>query len=136
MDSFLNIGISLSTLPSNTLSQNPSLCLFITQCRYILNFLLLLWRPFTHAFFFYTPSLLQKQLRRYPSPLPQAFYIFIYLGCAGSFLMHRLLSGCGARASHCTGFSCCGARTLGCTGFRSCSSQALELQLSSCGSRV
>ena len=30
------------------------------------------------------------------------------------------LSGRGARASHCSGFSCCGAQALGCTGFGSC----------------
>ena len=31
---------------------------------------------------------------------------------------------CGARASHCGGFSCCGAWALGCMGFSSCSRQA------------
>ena len=30
------------------------------------------------------------------------------------------LSGRGARASHCSGFSCCGAQALGCAGFGSC----------------
>ena len=44
------------------------------------------------------------------------------LGCVGSsllcagFLWLRLAGAtlrCGARASHCGGFSCCGARTLG-----------------------
>ena len=35
---------------------------------------------------------------------------------------------CGARASHCFGFSCCGARGLG--------SRALERRLSSCGARA
>ena len=47
---------------------------------------------------------------------------------------------CGARASHCGGFSCCGARALGARasvvvahGLSSCGSQALERRLSSCG---
>ena len=40
---------------------------------------------------------------------------------------------CGARASHCGGFSCCGAWALGRVGFSSCGSRALECRLSSCG---
>ena len=47
---------------------------------------------------------------------------------------------CGARASHCGGFSCCGARALGmwasvvvACGLSSCGSRALEYRLSSCG---
>ena len=47
---------------------------------------------------------------------------------------------CGARASHCGGFSCCGARALGtrasvvvARGLSSCGSRALEHRLSSCG---
>ena len=47
---------------------------------------------------------------------------------------------CGARASHCGGFSCCGARALGArasvvvaVGLSSCGSRALECRLSSCG---
>ena len=47
---------------------------------------------------------------------------------------------CGARASHCGGFSCCGARALGAwasvvvaCGLSSCGSQAVERRLSSCG---
>ena len=50
---------------------------------------------------------------------------------------------CGARASHCRGFSCCGARALGAQasvvvarGLSSCGLWALELRLSSCGSRA
>ena len=50
---------------------------------------------------------------------------------------------CGARASHCRGFSCCGARALGAQasvvvarGLSSCGLQALELRLSSCGARA
>ena len=47
------------------------------------------------------------------------FYLFI-LGCAGSSLLHELfasygeqglLSSCGARSSHCSGFSGCKAQT-------------------------
>ena len=50
---------------------------------------------------------------------------------------------CGARASHCGGFSCYGARALGprasvvvARGLSSCGSWALEHRLSSCGSRA
>ena len=50
---------------------------------------------------------------------------------------------CGARASHCGGFSCCGARALGAQasvvvarGLSSCGSRTLECRLSSCGSRA
>ena len=41
--------------------------------------------------------------------------LFIY-GCAGSSLLHGILSSCGAQASHCSGFSCCWAWALGHTG--------------------
>ena len=50
---------------------------------------------------------------------------------------------CGARASHCGGFSCCGARALGARasvvvahGLSSCDLQAVESRLSSCGARA
>ena len=50
---------------------------------------------------------------------------------------------CGARASHCGGFSCCGARALGAQAsavaarrLSSCGSWALERRLSSCGARA
>ena len=50
---------------------------------------------------------------------------------------------CGARASHCGGFSCCGARALGAQasivvarGLSSCGSRALGRRLSSCGTRA
>ena len=50
---------------------------------------------------------------------------------------------CGARASHCGGFSCCGAQALGVRAsvvvayeLSSCGSQALELRLSSCGAQA
>ena len=46
--------------------------------------------------------------------------LFIY-GCAGSSLLHGILSSCGAQASHCSGFSCCWV-------------WALAHRLSSCGS--
>ena len=61
---------------------------------------------------------------------------FLFLRRAGATLC------CGARASHCGGFSC-GAGALGtqasvvvARGFSSCGSQALEHRLSSCGSRA
>ena len=51
--------------------------------------------------------------------------------------------GCGARASHCGGFSCCEAWALGTQasvvaahGLSSCGSWALECRLSSCGARA
>ena len=75
-------------------------------------------------------------------------YLFIY-GCVGSSLLRAGVlqlqqAGaslrCGARASHCGGFSCCGAPALGtwasvvaACGLSSCGSQALERRLSSCG---
>ena len=49
---------------------------------------------------------------------------------------------CGARASHCGGFSCCGARALGAWalvvahGLSSYGSRALEHRLSSCDARA
>ena len=50
---------------------------------------------------------------------------------------------CGARASHCSGFSCCRAWAPGmqtsvvvARGLRSCGSQAIERRLSSCGARA
>ena len=74
----------------------------------------------------------------------KCLFLFIYLlifGYTGSSLLHRLfsrlgeqglLSSCGARASHCGGFSC-GAQALGFLAFSSCSSRAPEHRLSSCG---
>ena len=71
-------------------------------------------------------------------------YIFIF-GCAGSLLLlglfsryekRGLLSSCGVRASHCSGFSCCRAQALGHAGFHSCSPWAPEHRLNSCGTRV
>ena len=50
---------------------------------------------------------------------------------------------CGARASHCGGFSCCGAGALGvrasvvvARGLSSCGSRALEHRLSSCDAQA
>ena len=83
------------------------------------------------------------------------FYSFIYLfifGCIGSSLLREgFLSlwragatlRCGARASHCGGFSSCRARALGtwalvvaACGLSSCGSPALESRLSSCGAQA
>ena len=51
----------------------------------------------------------------------------------------RLLSGCGAWASHCSGFSCCGAQALGAwasvvavCGISSCGLEGSRVGLSSC----
>ena len=88
-------------------------------------------------------------------------YIYLFLVAVGSSLLHvgflqlRRAGAtlcCGARVSHCGGFSCCGARALGAQasvvvacglqsrgsgvvacGLRSCDSRALERRLSSCG---
>ena len=81
------------------------------------------------------------------------FYLFIYLfifGCTGSSLLCGLSLveasrgfRCGARTSHCGGFSCHRAQALGVRasvvvthGLSSCGSQALECRLSSCGARA
>ena len=78
-------------------------------------------------------------------------YLFIF-GCIGSSLLRvsflclqRAGSTlcCGARASHCGGFSCCGARALGtrasvvvACGLSTCGSRALEHRLSSCDAQT
>ena len=71
----------------------------------------------------------------------KSFFIISFIfGCPGSVVggvfsscdKWRLLSSCGARASHCGGFSCCGARALGLAGFSNCGSWALEHRLNSC----
>jgi len=62
-------------------------------------------------------------------------FLYLYFACAGSSLLRglfsgwreqRLLSSCGAQASHCGGFACCGSQVCG---LSSCCSQALELRL-------
>ena len=79
------------------------------------------------------------------------FLLFIF-GCVGSsllrvgFLQLRRAGAtlrCGARASHCGGFSCCRAQALGAQasvvvarGLSSCGLRALEHRLSSCGTRA
>ena len=90
-----------------------------------------------HSRFFFPPSLF--------------IYLFIF-GCVGSlllrtgFLQLRRAGAtlcCGARASHCNGFSCCGAWALGAQAsvvvahsLSSCSLRALEHRLSSWGARA
>ena len=90
--------------------------------------------------------------------LVKLFYIFKFFsinlfifGHVGSFAAcglslvaaSRAILHCGARASHCSGFSCCRARTIGAQasvvaacGLSSCGSQALEHRFSSCGARA
>ena len=67
-------------------------------------------------------------------------YSFFFFGCVGSLLLHMgffLLRRagatlrCGARASHCGGFSCCGAQALG-----AWASVVVARGLSSCGSQA
>ena len=73
--------------------------------------------------------------------------LFIYFWLCGVFVAAHGLSlvvgatlCCGARAFHCSGFSCCRARALGvwasvvvACSFGSCGSRAVEHRLSSCG---
>ena len=62
-------------------------------------------------------------------------WVFI-AACTGFFSScceQGLLCSCGARASHCSGFSCCCAQALEHMGFHSCSFQALEHRRNSCG---
>ena len=77
-------------------------------------------------------------------------YFYFWLCCV--FIAARGLSlvaasgatlRCGVQASHCGGFSCCRAQAVGTWAsvvvarrLRSCGSQALELRLSSCGTRA
>ena len=60
--------------------------------------------------------------------------LFIF-GCAGSLLLHGLLSSCSVQVSHFSGFS---LWSTGCsrTGSSSCGSQALEHRLNSCGTQA
>ena len=57
-------------------------------------------------------------------------------GSAGSLMLHKLFSSCGAQVSLCGGASCCGARALGHVSCRRCGSQALEHRLDSCGAQA
>ena len=86
--------------------------------------------------------------------LNKFIYLFIclFFGCIGSsllcagFLQLRRVGvtlRCGARASHCSGFSCCGAQALGerasvvvVCGLNSCGSWALEHKLRSFSARA
>ena len=72
-----------------------------------------------------------------------SFFLSIYLliGCAGSSLLRelfsncgewRLLSSCGARAPHCSGFSCHRAQALECVGSAVLVPWALGHQLNGC----
>ena len=55
---------------------------------------------------------------------------WVFVATRGLSLVGATLR-CGARASHCSGFSCCGARALGVQ-----ASVVVALRLSSCGSRA
>ena len=82
--------------------------------------------------------------------LNKFIYFYFWLCCV--FIAARGLSlvaasgatlCCGVQASHCGGFSCCRAQAVGTWAsvvvarrLRSCGSQALELRLSSCGTRA
>ena len=67
-------------------------------------------------------------------------YLFIYFGCVRSLLLRTgflqlwqvgATLHCGARASHCGGFSCCGARALGARGLQQL--QHVGLVVVACG---
>ena len=67
----------------------------------------------------------------------------MFVAVHGLSLVVGATLGCGARAPHCSGFSCCGARVLGAWasvvvvhGLSSCGSRALERRLSRCGARA
>ena len=80
------------------------------------------------------------------------YFIYLFLAALGSsllctgFLQLRQAGAtlrCGARASHCSGFSCCGARALGTQasgvvahGLQSTGSVVVARVLSSCGSQA
>ena len=79
-------------------------------------------------------------------------FIYLFLAALGLCCCAQAFSSCGelgatlrcgARASHCGGFSCCGAGSLGARasvvvarGLSGCGSRALERRLSSCGTRA
>ena len=87
-----------------------------------------------------------RVLNRVPCAIQQVlvdylFYFILFFGCVASLLLHAgflqlrragAALRCGARASHCGGFSLwsTGPRHMG---FSSCGLQALEHRLSSCG---
>ena len=103
-------------------------------------------------------NIVPRAIQQDPSYLFYFFidlFIFIYLfifGCVGSSLLHMgflqlrragATLHCGARASHCGGFSCCGAQALGAWAsvvvahrLSNCGSRALERRLSSCGAQA
>ena len=79
------------------------------------------------------------------------FIVYFIFGRVGSSLLRagfslvgeRGATLCGARASHCGGFSCCRARALGARAsvvvahrLSSCGLRALECRLCSCGARA
>ena len=63
-------------------------------------------------------------------------WVFVAARAFSSCSKQGLLSSCGVRASHCSGFSCCRAQIAGCLGFSSCRPQVLEHRLSSCRARA
>ena len=103
--------------------------------------------PTIHTFY----SFHFRALKFFPFKKIFLIYLFIF-GCIESlslrpgFLQLRRVGAtlrCGAWASHCGGFSCCGARPLGARTsvvvarvLSSCGLRALELRLSSCGTRA
>ena len=118
-----------------------SVCAWQTQLE-VLGQVTVCLRPFFKAF--------KKCLLRYKTQWSaQIFFLILFIfGCIGSSLLRAgflqlqwagATLRCGARASHCGGFSCCGARALGARasvvaalGLSSCGSWALERRLSSC----
>ena len=97
-----------------------------------------------------------KNIKQYHSSHKFVFSVFFFFkfifGFIGSSLLHMgflqlrragATLRCGARASHCGGFSCCGAWALGAwasvvvaRGLSSCGLWSLERRLSSCGAQA
>ena len=77
-------------------------------------------------------SLSQSAQNLVPHTLFFIIFIYLFIGCAGSSLLRGLslaaarggYFGCGAWASHCSGFSCLQRMGSGCIGFSSCGAWA------------
>ena len=146
----------LLMLPQRSLRQSAFLfILFSIFCSGAVVYTILSFRSFTHSasvillsipssVLFISVGSLFSSSKSLVSSFVFKFFKFIYLGLRGlqcctrafSSFGGQVLSSCGVRASHCSGYFCCGVGALGHTGFGSCASQALEHRLNSCGTRA
>ena len=94
--------------------------------------------PVAHRWTLQDPSIYLPQLI-FTFKKEKIIYLFIF-GCFGSLLLRMgflqlqragATLCCGARASHCGGFSCCGAQALG-----AWASVVVACRLSSCGTQA